>query len=1216
MKKTLKLSNRIESLKISIASPEDVESWSHGEITKPETINYRTQQAEKEGLFCPKIFGPEQDMQCSCGKFKGVQYHGIICDKCGVEITKSAIRRERMGHINLATPVAHPWFLKKIPSKMSALLGMPASQLTSIIYYSAYMITEVNEDVRKKYATKIKDEVDKKIAAATRKETTNMLTSLYNERMAELAKVTVDSVINETDYYELTAQFPGLFVGEKGSEPIYRKLKALSLPKLERSVVKAIETASASQVEKLNNQLKLIRTLMQSGNKPEWMFLTKLPVIPPGIRPLVVIDGGLYASSDLNDLYRKVIMRNNRLKDLMDTKSPNILINTQKRLVQEAVDALVDGSSTAGQTYGKGQSRTLKSISEFIGGKEGYFRSNLLAKRVNYSGRSVIVNGAYLKMNECGFPKEMALEIFKPFIVGDLLNREIASNTRAAQRLIDDKDNIVWESLERVIEGKYIILNRQPTLHRLGMLAFKPILIEGKAIELHPLVCSGYNADFDGDQMAVHLPLSEEAQAEAREILVSAKNIIKPGSGEIISSPIQQDMILGCYWATVVKDGQKGEGKAFGSVSEVITAYDHGIIDLRAKIKVKPSDKARYAAFGGNLFDTTVGRVLFNNLLPSEYPYVNEEISKPKLEQIIEDIVELEGTEGAVKYFDNIKDFGFDYSTRSGVTFSWDDLVEPTGKDKMITTAKAKVEETNEQYENGLISARERGRRNVETWQNVKNEINDVVRSEISEESSIGYMIKSGARGSFSHLGDMVGIFGIVDSVKDEPIETAITSSIKNGLKPIEYFITSFGSRKGQSDTALKTADAGYLSRKIASVASYVSVEGPNCKTKDGYKIFRHTVSGVSVPLGKRIRGRYLSEDIKEGKVDLKRDDYITQELADKIEAEDKIVYVKLRSPLTCKYTKGVCAKCYGDDKSTGKIVDIGEPVGVIAAQSIAEPGTQLTMRTFHTGGIAQAGGDITAGLPRVTELLERRIPKYPAVISRCDGIVEKIVDEEDGTKTVYVTPEKKTEKLSSRKLTVPTFRYLTIKEGDEIKKGQILSDGSADLNELLKYAGKSTTQEHIFGELNSVYELQGQNLSPIHFEIIIAQMFSRLIITDAGDSLYTEGEYIGYDKLDKVNTELNAAEKKPIVAEESITGISTVSTTKDNFLSSAAFQNTVSVLINSSIRGAVDDLDGPKQNIILGRLIPLGTGFEGSKKWQMIQDVREEVQASMETEE
>ena len=1213
MKKTIRKTQRFDSLSIKLASPEEVLSWSFGEVIKPETINYRTQRPERDGLFCEKIFGPENDFQCSCGKYKGIQYQGIECSSCGVEVTRAIVRRDRMGHIDLAVPVAHYWFLRKVPSKIATLLGVPTQQIQNVIYFSAYYITDVSEEKRKKLSVDIKKEFDEKIQKSERQETHTMLQELYADRINDLNLVQKGSIIEEIQYETLSGQFPGLFKAEKGGEVVYNLLKQFDLKKKEKEVVEQMETAGKMQQEKLQKQLLLVRSFIQSGNRPEWMFVKRLPVIPPGIRPVLLLDSGQPVSSDLNDLYRGIIIRNNRLKEFIAAKTPQIFINTEKRLLQEAVDALFEktGTDRGFQAQGRGRSRQLKPISEYLGGKSGYFRTNLLGKRVDFTGRSVIVGGPHLKLDEFGLPKKMALEIFRPFVIGEILARELAFNVRGAQRLIDTGSAMVWEILEKVTADKYMLLNRAPTLHRQSIMAFRPILIEGLAIEINPLVCAPYNADFDGDTMTVYLPLSEEAQAEARHVIVSKNNIATPASGEINITPARYDILLGCYWATVNKEGAKGDGRYFGSISEAITAYDNEIVDLRACVHVLTSDKEKYGEYRNKVFQTTVGRLLFNTTLPKDYPFVNETVNKGILNAIIEKIMNTAGKELLAGHLDAIKEFGFKYATKSGISFPLDELQKPEGRDQKIAEGRRRSEEIVRQYEEGYLSLGERKRKTVEMWEGVKKELIQELQTSLATDSSIGNMVISKSRGSFNQISEMSAMFGVVETASGEAIEQPITSSLKEGLSPIEYFTASFGARKGLADSALKTADAGFLSRKLFSVAHEVRIEGEECGTVGGFRIYRKTASGVEVSFADRIQGRFAAEEVVGTKeiVVVKKRGYISLEIATAIEEDEAVTSVKVRSPVSCAFARGICAKCYGKDHATGEIVDIGESVGTIAAQSVGEPGTQLTMRTFHKGGVATAGGDITAGLPRVTEIFENRSIKSPAIIARVNGTVESIESlGNEGGAIIHLLPDAKKTTVAEKRYAIPPSRFTEVAVGDVVKKGQFLTDGSADLRELLLYAGKEKTQEYIFGEVAKIYELQGVLNASVHLEIIIRQMFSNLVVTDPGDGFYTTGESIELGECIETNEQLKQEGKKVVKAEDTVSGITNISVSRNNFLSAASFQNTTSVLIRASISGAKDTLDGVKENVVVGRLVPVGSGYKGSKKYELVEEVKEAI--------
>ncbi len=1210
-----KISNKFDSISLHLASPEDILSWSYGEVKEKETVNYRKQKSERGGLFCEKIFGPDQDYQCSCGKFKGPQYTGIICDECGVEIARSMVRRERMGHIELASPVAHIWFFGKTPSRIAQILGIKADSVKKVIYHSAYYITDVNEDGVKDYAKKLKKELEANLKNVTNENTRKILEEKHKNFINNLNLLKKDFIVDEAVYYGLSKHFSGLFKADKGAEVIYNILRNINLKKLEKKILKELETSSQTQNEKLYKQLTIVRWFLKSGNRPEWMFFTKLPVIPAGIRPLVSIEGGKWVSSSLNDLYRLIIIRNNRLKNFMESKAPKIFIDTQKRLVQESVDALLDGTvfQNKSQSTDNSKSRKLKSISEFITGKQGLFRKNLLGKRVDFTARSVIIVGPELKLDECGVPKEIALEIFKPFIIGEILKRELAYNIRAATRLIEDRDNVIWEILEKVIQNKYVLLNRQPTLHKQGILAFKPILIEGKAIELHPLVCVAFNADFDGDNMNIHLPLSAEAQLEAKEIMAASKNIIDPSTGDINVSPSSQDIVLGCYWATVLEKTEERKRKYFSTVSEAITAYDYGVIGFREEVFVLPPDKPKYKEFNGKPFTTSVGRILFNNLLPKEKEFVNKTLNQKNLKLIIKEVVDEFGVNSSIKYFDKIKDYGFENASRSGITFNWFDLKTPEKREEIIEEANKKIVQVVEQYKNGYISELERKNQSVSIWQEARIKMETEVAKQLEIETPITDVISSGARGNVGSLTSMIGMIGVVSSSQGDAIEHAITSSVKSGLTPFEIFNSSFGGRKGLADTALNTSSSGYQSRKLFVVAQDVNTTEKDCKTTKGFRIYKETSSGIGIPISKRIKGRFTASEVvdSKGKVIVEKNQRITSEAAIQIQDDDSVKYVKVRSPITCSLVKGICTKCYGNDVTKDEIVDLGESVGTIASQSIGSPATQLTLNTFHSGGVATRGGDIVSGLPRVIELFDRKKPKALAVISHIDGEVESIEDKEKIGLMVHIKTDKKVS-IKDKQYFVPKNRFLNVKVGDKIKKGEFITDGSADISEYLKYNGREKTYEYIFMEISKVYELQGIHILPVHFEIIIRQMFSRYNVEDEGDSVYTKGETIEFSELIKENEKLEAEGKKIIIAEPTVTGIINVSTSRSNFLASSSFQSTTSVLIKYALQGAEDTLDGSSENVIIGRLVPVGTNFKGSKKYEMMEKLRNKIKEEL----
>jgi len=1198
--------NNFDKITLKIASPERIKEWSYGEVTKPETMNYRTQRSEKHGLFDEKIFGPEKDYECYCGKYKGIRYRGIVCEKCGVEVTRSIVRRERMGHIELATPVAHIWFLRSMPSRIGMVLGMTTSDLEKVIYFAGYLVTDVHEDERKRFMKELEGEFKNKSGNAQDEKTKAALKSLYTETKKEIDMLQKGVVLDEVAFHKYSMKYSTLFDAEIGAEAVYNIFKNLDLPKLEKDIETKIETATSLQKEKLHKRLSLTRSMIRANIRPEWMFLTRIPVTPPAIRPMVALDGGRHATSDVNDLYRRVINRNNRLKKLVDIFAPDVILRNEKRILQEAVDALIDGSIRHGnQSYAAAgaQKRPLKSLADNLKGKRGIFRNNLLGKRVDYSGRSVIVVGPTLALNQCGLPKHMALELFKPFVIAGLLKKELAFNIRGASRLIDEGMPEVWEVLEEVIDGKYVLLNRAPTLHRLGIQGFMPTLIEGNAIQVHPLVCAAFNADFDGDQMAVHVPLSDLAQFEAREIMASDKNILKPASGDIIVASKLLDIVLGVFWMTKDIDGDKGEGKMFPGFNTAMSAFDFEQIGLRAKIKVLGKAGTKLEDYLDSPIETTVGRLLFNRILPEDYPYINNAIDKRAIEKLVDDLVIKYGPDAVVKILDKIKSFGFKYATQAGITWGIDDIVIPESKWDLIKVGQDKVVEINAQFEEGFLSSDEKLRKIVEVWHGVKSEIEALIPERLDTNGSVYDMWKSGARGSLSQISQMSGMKGLIQNSKGETIEFPVLSSSKEGLTPIEYFTTTHGSRKGLTDTALNTAKAGYLTRKLFSVAQEVVVTEEDCGTNDHVIIKRESDSGIDVSLSKKVRGRVLSQVVKtsEDVTIFKKGHLVTK--GDAIEIENAgIEEVLVYSPMTCESRKGICAKCYGLDLGKDKMIDVGEAVGTVAAQAIGEPGTQLTMRTFHAGGTASVGGDITAGLPRVEEVFERRKPKSNAVVSRIDGIVSEIITE-GKDKTIILSPKegKKATKRESQ-YSFSAVRTALVQAGDEVRKGQILTDGSVDLQDLFKYDGKVAAQNYIISQINKIYELQGESVSRKHIEVIVRQMFSRVKITESGDTPFTPGTIVEKNIFLAANDEVG--DGIPAVADSLIMGITEVALTRDSFLSAASFQHTNKVLIASAVRGAQDHLHGLKENVILGRLIPAGTGFPGSEKYNQAQEI------------
>jgi len=1198
------------ALRLSIASPERILEWSRGEITKPETINYRTQRSEKHGLFDEKIFGPEKDYECYCGKYKGIRYKGIVCDKCGVEITRSIVRRERMGHIELVTPVAHIWFLRSMPSRMALLLGVPAADLEKVIYFAGYIVTKVNEDVKKRLLSELEAEYKAKHKDCADDRQRDALKERMTLAKQEIDTVVVGKVFDEVTYHRYSVKYGTLFEAKIGAEAIYDLFRNLKLDDLKVKLEERYPSAGQAEKEKLAKRISLISNMIAAKVRPEWMFLTKIPVIPPALRPMVALEGGRHATSDLNDLYRRVINRNNRLKKLLDIHAPEVILRNEKRILQEAVDALLDNSiRKSGANAGAmtpAQRRPLKSLADYLKGKQGYFRQNLLGKRVDYSGRSVIVVGPDLELDECGLPKHMALELFRPFVIAGLLQRELAFNIRGAGRLIEDGVPEVWEILEEAIQGKYVLLNRAPTLHRQGIQAFRPRLIEGDAIQLHPLVCPAFNADFDGDQMAIHVPLSEEAQWEAKNVMSANKNILKPGSGEmIVMTQKPLDIVLGTFWLTKAVPGVKGEGMHFDSPNAAILAHEYGAIDLRAMVKILPrADKAKYAQFNGELFETTVGRLLFNTVLPSDYPFINDAITKKVLSGIMHDCMIRYGLDAVPGIVNKVKRFGFEYATKSGVSWSIDDVSVPQKKEAIIEDAKGKVAKIEDDFRNGLLTEDEKRRMVIEIWHGAKTEVEKAVEEQLDPAGSVHDMVRSGARGTLGNLTQMAGMKGLIQNTAGETIEVPIVSSMTEGLNPVEYFMSTHGARKGLTDTALGTARAGYLTRRLFDVAQDSIITEKDCGTKRGTAISRISASGIRIDFAEAIRGRTLASEV-EGL--FKKGHYLTTEDAQKI-SESDVASVTVRSPMACETRYGICGTCYGMDLTSQQPVDLGEAVGTVAAQAIGEPGTQLTMRTFHAGGTASVGGDITQGLPRVEEIFEKRSPKNPAVISKTDGMVTEI-KEEGRERIIIVTPEAGQGKKNGAAIeyTAPHPRMPLVKAGDAVVRGQFLTDGSADLDELFEYAGRAAVQEYIIAETSKIYELQGASVSRKHLEVVVKQMFSRAKVTDAGDSDYSVGDVIEHWEFAEIVKTMEAEGKIAPKAREMVLGIKESALSRRSFLSAASFEQTTKILINAALKGSVDTLRGLKENVILGRLIPAGTGFAGSKKQEAIAELQQQ---------
>ncbi len=1194
-----------DSITLKLASPERIKEWSFGEVTKPETINYRTGRSERSGLFDERIFGPEKDYECYCGKYRRIRYNGIICEKCGVEVTRSIVRRDRMGHIELASPVSHIWFLRGVPSRMSTLLNIPVSDLEKVIYFAGYIVINVFQEEKDTIIKNLESEFKSKIKSANNEEEKEKLKELLLNTKREISEIAPGKVLNEIAYHHFGLKYGSCFEASIGAEAIFTIFKNLNLEKLKAETLAMIPKASSIDKEKLEKRMSLIRSMMHSGIRPEWMFLTVIPVIPPALRPMVALDGGRHATSDLNDLYRRVINRNNRLKKLKEIGAPDVILRNEKRILQEAVDALIDNSiakQNDSQAVSASQKRALKSLSDNLKSKQGLFRQNLLGKRVDYSGRSVIVVGPQLKLNQCGLPKHMALELFRPFVISKILETELAFNIRGANRLIEEGVPEVWAILEEVIRGKYVLLNRAPTLHRLGIQAFNPILIEGNAIQVHPLVCAGFNADFDGDQMAVYVPLSDMAQMEAREYMASNKNLLKPQDGSPIVMP-KMDIILGCYWMTKSVEGEKGEGMAFSSPNQAITAFDLGVITFRAKIKVLGSDKLRYSRFEKKPFETTVGRLFFNSIFPDDFPYLDEEITIKRMSSLVDELIVHYGIDATPKVLDKIKDFGYHYATYSGVTWGIDNVRVPEGKKAIVDKFRKEEEIVRDQFAEGLLSENEQYQKVIEIWEHAKKEIEKQIPATLDPKGSTYDLITSGARGNMGSLVQMCGMKGLIVNTSGATLDFPIIPSYIEGLSPLEYFITTHGSRKGAADTALNTAKAGYLTRRLVDVAQDVVVTEEDCGTKNGKKIL--AIDGV---FAKYIHGRVLLADIKgnDGVVLYKKGTLIMKEDAkhlEKLGVKEALV----RTPLSCETTHGICRICYGLDLGRNCMVELGQAVGIIAAQAIGEPGTQLTLRTFHAGGVATV--DITTGLPRVEEIFERRIPKNPAIISQTEGEVIDITDNGKEKIIKILSDSKADSKKNEMEYTVAFRRQPQVKVGSHVKKGELLTDGSADINEIVKFGGKELAEEYIVDEINKVYDLQSASISRKHIEIIIRQMFSRKKIKDAGDTTFSPGEIVENIELIEENDRVEREEGgKKAEAGTIVLGITEVSLTTKSWLSAASFQNTNRVLINNAVRGGVDNLRGLKENVIIGNLIPAGTGFGVERPNKQKEEVSEDI--------
>ncbi|WP_412531049.1 DNA-directed RNA polymerase subunit beta' [Finegoldia magna] len=1147
--------NTFEAMKIGLASPDKIRQWSWGEVKKPETINYRTLKPEKEGLFCEKIFGPTKDYECNCGKYKRIRYKGIVCEKCGVEVTKSKVRRERMGHIELATPVSHIWYFKGIPSRMGLLLDMSPRALEKVLYFASFVVIDPGK------------------------------TDLYEKQL-----LTEQEYEEYCDKYEEDVDFRA----KMGAEAIKELLQKIDLQEEYKNLTETFEGATGQKKVRILRRLEVVEAFIESKNDPSWMIMDVIPVIPPDIRPMVQLEGGRFATSDLNDLYRRVINRNNRLKRLLDIGSPEIIVRNEKRMLQEAVDALIDNGRRGKPVTGPGN-RPLKSLSDMLKGKSGRFRQNLLGKRVDYSGRSVIVIGPNLKFYQCGLPKKMALELFKPFVIRELVKREISHNVKNAKKLVERENDKVWDVLEDIIVDHPVLLNRAPTLHRLGIQAFEPILVEGKAIKLHPLVCTAYNADFDGDQMAVHLPLSPEAQAEARLLMLSTNNILAPKDGKPITTP-SQDMVLGSFYMTTRKEGQKGEGLIFKDIDEMMLAYAMHYVTLQTIVKVKRDSVNNDGT--SKIVESTVGRFIFNEGIPQDLGMVNREedpyslevdlqVDKKMLSKIIDLTFRKYGNIRTAELLDYIKSMGYKYSTIGALTISMGDITIPDSKKVIIEQAEQRIDMVQDIYLQGDITNEERYKKVIEIWEQCIKDVTKALMTNLPADNNLNIMAVSGARGSENQIRQLGGMRGLMSDTAGNTIEIPITSNFREGLSVQEFFISTHGSRKGLSDTALRTADSGYLTRRLVDVSQDVIITEDDCGT-DEYIVAKEIKDGNRQveDLKSRIIGRYAFEDILDldtGEIIVHKNDMINEAIAERIESKG-IKEVKVRSVLGCKMKHGVCAKCYGRNLATGKPVNIGEAVGIIAAQSIGEPGTQLTMRTFHSGGIAGVG--ITSGLPRVEELFEARKPKGLAYITEIEGTVK--IQENKKRNDVIVTAEDGEEKVYQ----IPYGAHIRVNDGDHVEKGEPLTEGSINPQDILRVNGAEGVRDYIIREVQKVYRLQGVDIDDKHIEIIIRQMMSKIKVEESGDSGFLSGSVVDARDFKMTNEQLVKEGKTPATGTHSLMGITKASLATESFLSAASFQETTRVLTETSIKGKVDHLIGLKENVIIGKLIPAGTGI------------------------
>ncbi|APQ74383.1 DNA-directed RNA polymerase subunit beta' [Clostridium botulinum] len=1160
--------NNFDALQIGLASPEKIREWSRGEVKKPETINYRTLKPERDGLFCERIFGPMKDWECHCGKYKRIRYKGIVCDRCGVEVTKAKVRRERMGHIELAAPVSHIWYFKGIPSRMGLILDMSPRALEKVLYFASYVVLDPKE------------------------------TPLLKKQL-----------LNEKEYRESIDKYgDDSFVAAMGAEAVKTLLDEIDLEQSSIELKEELKTSTGQKKIRIIRRLEVVESFRKSGNRPDWMVIDVIPVIPPDLRPMVQLDGGRFATSDLNDLYRRVINRNNRLKKLLDLGAPDIIVRNEKRMLQEAVDALIDNGRRGRPVTGPGN-RPLKSLSDMLKGKQGRFRQNLLGKRVDYSGRSVIVVGPELKMYQCGLPKEMALELFKPFVMKKLVQNGLAHNIKSAKRMVERVQPQVWDVLEEVISDHPVLLNRAPTLHRLGIQAFQPVLVEGRAIKLHPLVCTAYNADFDGDQMAVHVPLSVEAQAEARFLMLAAHNILKPSDGKPVSVPTQ-DMVLGSYYLTMDKDGVKGEGKVFSCPEEVLMAYQCKAVDIHAKIKVRLKKVIDGETIEG-IIETTPGKIIFNESIPQDLGYIDRTIPENKLKLEVDFLVSKKTLGGIINrcymkhgatktsiMLDKIKAKGYHYSTIGAITISTSDMVVPEAKRELLQNTEKQVEKIQKMYRRGFISEEERYEKVIDLWTKTTEDVANALMASLDSFNPIYMMADSGARGSKSQIKQLAGMRGLMANPSGKIIELPIKASFREGLDVLEYFISTHGARKGNADTALKTADSGYLTRRLVDVSQDVIVRQEDCGTEEGYEVSEIKEGNeVIEPLVERLSGRYPSEDIihpTTGEVIVKRNTYMNEDIAKKV-SDAGIKKVKIRSVFTCKSKHGVCARCYGMNMATSQKIHIGEAVGIVAAQSIGEPGTQLTMRTFHTGGVA--GADITQGLPRVEELFEARKPKGLAIVSEVSGTVK--MEETKKKRTIIVV----TDDGEEVSYDIPFGSRIKVKNGDIISAGDEITEGSINPHDILRIKGVDGVKNYLLSEVQKVYRLQGVDINDKHLEVVIRQMTRKIKIEDSGDTELLPGTMIDVFDFEEANREILEKGGEPAVGRIALLGITKAALATDSFLSAASFQETTRVLTDAAIKGKIDPLLGLKENVIIGKLIPAGTGMTRYRSIQINTD-------------